>query len=216
MKRQFNKNKNILIFFLFLFATIALYLIFISSRYYEVFMLWAQNNIYLLFFIIVLIKIVGIIWPPIPGGFLSLGAIPFIGWQLAYLSDLVGNIVGSVLTYYIGKKYGYRILEKLFDESLVQRVKKLKLKKEKSFEMIFLYRILGTSILLEVVTYGAGILKMPFWPFLSASVLAHIIYNLPAYYLINAAIYSANPILIIISLLALIVLIYKTKGRYFE
>lgn len=216
MKRQLVKNKNIIIFFASLFLTIAAYLVFISSSYYNVFLLWAQNNTYLLLSLLVAIKVIGIIWPPIPGGFLSLGSIPFIGWEKAYLSDLIGNILGSIITYHIGRKYGYSILNKLFDENMVKKIKKIKIKKSKSFEMVFLYRVLGTSVLLEVITYGAGILRLPFWPFLTASVIAHVIYNLPAYYLINVAIFGLNPLLILVSIIALVVLIYKTKGRYFE
>ncbi len=216
MKKLLKKNINLIIFILSLFVTVVLYLVFITSPHYNTFLVWAKQNVFLLFSIIVLIKIIGIIWPPIPGGFLSWGSIPFMGWQLAYLSDLIGNIIGSIVTYYIGRKYGFKILKKLFDESLVKKIKSLKFKKERGFEMVFLYRVLGTVVLSEVITYGAGILKMPFLPFLLASITAHLVYNLPAYFLFNAAIYSANPILVLGSLVALIILIYKTKGRYFE
>lgn len=75
----------------------------------------AQTHLLLMFVILVLIKILGLVWPPLPGGIFTITAIPFIGWPLAYFSDLLGTIIGAALCYVIAKRWGSSLLSKLFD-----------------------------------------------------------------------------------------------------
>lgn len=196
-------------------GSVAAYLWFYNSPLFLQFAAWVSANMvsYLLF--ILFFKVLGIIWPPVPGSIFTLGSIPFIGWQNAYLVDFVGSLIGSVCAYYLGKRYGIRLLGLIFDESTLKRISKVKIKKNKEFEGLFLMRLLGGSVV-EVVVYAAGILKVDFGKFILASTLSHPIVGIPTYYFANNLLTGENLVLTFLSLIVFIVLVTKFKSRYFE
>ncbi|MBI5358232.1 hypothetical protein HZB69_01210 [Candidatus Amesbacteria bacterium] len=95
-----------------------------------------------------ILKVLGIVWPPLPGGILTLDAIPFIGWFPAYLVDFFGSTVGSSVAFLIGRKYGYPFLQKLFDESTIDKIKHLKIKPHREIEAVTALRIFIGSLFL--------------------------------------------------------------------
>jgi uncharacterized membrane protein YdjX (TVP38/TMEM64 family) len=116
--------KHIIIFTVGLLVTIVAYLWFIKSPYFEIFKIWAEKNFVLYVFILVTLKTIGLIWPPLPGGLLTAGSIPVLGWLPAYLSDLMGSIMGASAAYYIAQKWGYKFINKIFDEVTIEKIKK--------------------------------------------------------------------------------------------
>ena len=105
-------HKHLLALFVFGFGTLIFYLWFIKSPHFSGFVAWSQQNIILYYFVLVVLKIVGIIWPPIPGGLLTLGSIPVLGWPLAYSADFLGSMIGSTAAYFLAKKYGLGFMKK--------------------------------------------------------------------------------------------------------
>ena len=63
-----------------------------------------QSNLILFVPTIIILKALGIIYPPMPGIAFTLASIPLVGWELAYLMDLVGNLIGVTSAFYLGKK----------------------------------------------------------------------------------------------------------------
>lgn len=55
---------------------------------------WSRQNIFLLILILFFIKLIGIVWPPLPGIVFMIGAIPLIGWLPVFLIDFSGAILG--------------------------------------------------------------------------------------------------------------------------
>lgn len=72
-------------------ASIFVYYLFSKSIYFQIFFSWSRQNIGLFVIVLFLLKILGIVWPPLPGGVFTLAAIPFIGWFPAYLVDFAGS-----------------------------------------------------------------------------------------------------------------------------
>ena len=162
-----------------------------------------------------LIKILGVIWPPIPGGLFTLGAIPILGWLTAYTADFLGSVTGSIIAYVLGNKYGFPFLEKILDGSTIQKIKKIKIKKNKEFESMFFLRIFGGSIM-EVVVYASGLLGVRFSNFIVAGTLSHLLVGLPTYFLAGELASGKNAFLHVASFVLLIVIFSKFKNRYFE
>jgi uncharacterized membrane protein YdjX (TVP38/TMEM64 family) len=145
-----------------------------------------------------------------------LGSIPFLGWPISYLIDLSGSIVGGAIAYFLAQKYGYDFLNKLFDQDVVEKIKKMRVKKGKEIEAIFVYRILLGGTILEAVCYGAGVLKVNFMSFMIGSVLSHVVVGIPTYFLANNILTGGSVILAICSTILIVFLFTKLKNRYFE
>ena len=106
-------HKHVIVLIAAFAATVILYVWFLHSRYFDGFKFWSQNNIWLYIPLLAFMKIIGIVWPPIPGGVFTLGSIPVLGWLSAYLTDLAGSIVGSSIAFFLAKKYGQNFMKRI-------------------------------------------------------------------------------------------------------
>ena len=216
---KIKNHKHIIVFILAMLATVVFYWWFIHSPYFEGFKNWSRDNLILYFLVLILIKIIGIIWPPIPGGVFTIASIPIIGWPLSYFADLVGSIIGSSVAFSIAQKWGWEFLERIFDRDTLEKIKNVKIKKHREIETVFLMRFFGGSVI-EVVCYGAGILRVRFQNFLVASLLSHLAVGIPFFYLagsvLGEVINGKGAIIGALALLFVIFLFYRLKHRYFE
>lgn len=216
MARSMNKKHFYLILLIGTWAaTILAYLWFSRSPYFEVFNAWTRQNLILFYVSLILAKILAIVWPPLPGGLFTLGSIPFIGWFPAYLADVIGGLIGASIAYYLGKKYGYPFLEKVFNPGLVEKIREIKIRKDHEIESVLIGRVAGGGNIMELVCYGAGVLQVRFRSFFIASFIASVA-SLPAYYL-GGNIFNGGNIMIGIAVSAVTLLMFwKLKGRYVE
>lgn len=213
------KKKNLFyssIFIVFFLVTLIALYWFVKSPFYLPTHQWIQTNKTLYLFILLLIKISGIVWPPITSGIFTMGSIPFLGWPLAYAVDLAGSLIGGAIAYKLGKKYGVELLSNLFDKSIIEKIKKVKIKKGKEIEGVFVYRVLLGTTILEAVYYGAGLLEIKFWKFMIGAFLSHLVVGIPTFILAQNIFGGKNLIITGVSIILSIILVLKTKGRYFE
>lgn len=212
-----NKSfKNTILLLIVTGLSIGLYLWFLNSIYYKGFYEWVSGNRLTFILFLFSFKVLSIVWPPLTGGVATLAAIPLLGWQTAYIIDLVGSVTGGVVAYHLGKKYGYKILKKLFDENIVERIRKIKIKKGKELEAVIIYRIIFGSTILEVIYYGAGLLRVGFGNFFIGAIISHLITGLPVYYLTNNILSGANILIVILSIVLGIPLFLYLRKRHFE
>lgn len=177
---------------------------------------WIKRNMLLYIFALFVYKFIGVLFPPIPAGVITLASIPFLGWELSYLIDLAGSVFGGSLAYWLGSKYGKKVLVKVFNDEIVEKIANTRVKKGKEIEAVFMFRTLLGSTILEAVYYGAGFLKIPFGKFFVGATLSHIAIGVPSFVLANNIFSGKNfGLTVLLSVLALI-FVYKTKGRYFE
>lgn len=214
--KKIKNYKHILLFAGMFVATTLAYMWFIKTPYFQSFIVWAQAHPVLVFIILMGIKITGILWPPLPGGYFTLAAVPAVGWVNAYLADFTGTTIGSVAAYYLGKKYGYKFLESIFDESIVKKIRSVKVKKHKEIETLFALRVLGGGTVTEAVCYGAGLLHIGFINFLIGVLGTHILFGVPAFYFAQSILQPKNIMTSYLMLALMIPLWIKLKGRYFE
>lgn len=212
-------HKHLIIFVLAIIITVSVYFWFIHSSYFEGFKIWSQSNLITYFLVLVSVKIIGIVWPPLPGGVFTLASVPIVGWPIAYVADLLGSIIGSTIAFLIARRWGFEFLDKIFDQNTLEKIKNIKIKKEREIESIFLMRFFGASVI-EVVCYGAGILGVGYRNFMIASVSSHIAVGMPVFYLTGTVfgevLNSRGAIVGILAILFVIFLFYKLKHRYFE
>lgn len=210
------ENKNLLILFSLILLTIVGYAWFSRQPSFQLFMDWAQANFWLYVSILIIIKILAVVWPPLPGGLFTIGSIPIIGPINAFLADFVGGTIGCIIAYFLGRKYGYKLLDKLFDKDILKKIKSIKINKDHEIEAVLLVRGFTSSVS-EAVSYAAGLLGIHFKNFIIGTLLSNLIV-LPYFFLWENVI-SFNPKNIIYNLLIMLpaaYLFYKFKGRYLE
>lgn len=204
------------LFVIIFILTLVLFYLFFKSPYFQIVDIWIKKNIVLYVVSLFVYKSVGVLFPPIPGGLVTLASIPFLGWFGAYLVDLFGSTLGGIVAYYLGRKYGHPLLKKVLGEEMARKIEKIKIKKEREIEGVFIYKIALGSTVLEAVYYGAGFLKIGFKNFLIGSVLSHVAVGIPSFYLAENILNGQNVILTVALTLAGIIFIFSTKGRYIE
>jgi len=162
-----------------------------------------------------IIKIAGMIYPPINGSVLTIAMIPVLGWKLAYLLDFLGSTVGIYITYILGNKYGDRIIIKLAGQNTLDKIKKIRLKNQNQIETAIILRLapLGLS---DVIAWGASTIGFRIKAFIVGSVIAHVVGNLPFFFLISQSI-NIKSWLFFTPLFGIAVFfIWKNKAKYFD
>lgn len=209
------KNNTSIFWLVALFiATAYAYAWFSKQPSFLQFIEYSQNNVQGYFIILILIKITAIVIPPIPGRVFTVASIPVIGWWGAYLADLIGGVIGDIATFLLGRKYGYALLDKLFDKKTVARAKKIKIQKNKELEaMIVLNTLYGTVS--EVISYSAGLLGVRLRNFAAASLIVGII-NIPIFYLAEIVLKGQSLLVATLVIALTFAFFYKIKGRYFH
>lgn len=206
--------KHLIIIFAGILVTGLGYLWFYGSPYFEQLSVWAQSHLIALSVALVFIKIIGIIWPPIPGGIFTLGAIPVLGWSHAYLLDLLGSVIGSSIAFWIAQRWGINFLQKIFDQKTIEKIQTIRVHKHREIEAVFVFRLFGSNIV-ELVCYAAGLLKVSYKNYIIATLLAHMAGGLPFYYFAGELFQGRNIFINIIFVLTAVVLFMIFKKRYF-
>lgn len=196
--------------------TLILFYWFFKSPYFLVVDGWIKQNIILYVVSLFIYKSIGVLFPPIPAGLVTMASIPFLGWFGAYMVDFFGSISGGIIAYHLGKKYGHPLLLKILGEDITKKIEKIKIKKSREIEGIFVYRVALGSTILEAVYYGAGFLKVGFKNFLIGSILSHVAVGIPLFFLTNNIFNGQNIVLTILLTVVGILFVLFTKARYFE
>lgn len=189
---------------------------FIQTPYFLTFKAWAEQNLVIFSLFLLVAKIIGIIIPPLPGGLFTLGAIPIIGWWQAFLIDFTGLMIGSTMAYFLGKRYGKKIMLYFFNEQLIEKIENTKIKKNRQIESLFILRVLSGSTITEIICYAAGLLKISYRNFFLGTALAHLVVGLPMFYLANNILEMKNVWISIITFVVAIIFFAKLKARYLE
>lgn len=189
---------------------------FYHSASYDAFFAWASEHPLILLAALVVIKIVGILWPPIPGLVFSLATVPILGWIPTLLADSIGNIIGSVAAYWAARTWGVPFLRKIFDEAMIERLQRLRVVRKREIEIIIVTRLLGSTIS-EGFSYGAGLVRVTFRNFLIGLIISNFILHVPIFYLADLVIQGGDYILIITIAVMIVaaLFVFRIRRRYF-
>ena len=195
--------------------TVVAYNAFSKTEHFQSFLVWSNQNLILFAVILTILKIIGIVWPPLPGLVFTLGSIPIIGWPEALLVDLIGSIIGSSMVFWLSRKYGISVVRKVFGESGVNQVRRVKFDPRNELEALVIMRTFGGPVS-ELVSYGAGVSNITYFHFLIGSVFSHLILVTPLFYLTSLAFSSGGGLILgVVPLLIGIVIMYLLRHRYF-
>lgn len=213
------KNKSVL----YLVASLAIAWLsglfayqFLQGDAFQTYIMWAQGNVVFYVGILVFLKMLSVIYPPLPSIILTWSAIPVLGWPSAYLIDYAGGFLGASVSYWLAQKYGLPILRKLLSEDAVQKIDRLKVKKGREIEGVIVLRVLLGTTIIEAVSYGAGLLKIPYRKFLIGFLISHPLLGIPTFLFASNIIAGENVFLTGILLVASLATLYLLRNRYFE
>lgn len=216
MTKHYKTHIFIVISSIFFIISFVAYSLFTRTPQFLSFYSWAQNNLLFFFLLLFLLKILGGVYPPLPGGLITIGAIPIIGWFPAYIIDFLGSTAGGTISYYLGHKYGLVFLRKFLDHGTVENIQKIKIKKDRELESMFVLRLLLGSTIIEAINYGAGLLRVKYSNFLMGSIASHIVYGIPTFLIGESLLKGQNTVVSLVTILIALLIFMKIKGRYFE
>lgn len=214
---RYVKRVVVTIFYLAILLVPAIFLQYFSdSELFHAIELYVENYWWLYTVSIISVKAISIVYPPLPGVAASISAIPFIGWQQAYILDLIGSIFGASISYFLGKKYGISLLRKVVGEGITQKLVDLKLKDRNQLEAVIVLRIAAGGMLSDGLAWGASVVGFSYRSYITGHTISHILTTVPVFYLI--AVSSSVRSWIGLAFAAVVAwgLIFVFKGRYFE
>lgn len=166
--------------------------------------------------IIISWRIISILIPPLPGGILSFAFIPIIGWVGAYVYGEIGLLIGATLAFFISRKFREPAARRFVPIQSLHAWED-KLSKKKEFLAFLGIRIAGSSVM-DFISYAAGLSKISYKKFITATVIAEL--PIAVWYYFGEVAYKeyarrSGFLSGVIFLIALIVIIYFVKNHGF-
>ena len=116
-----------------------------------------------IFFII--LQLTQVIIPIIPGGMGCVAGVLAFGPIIGFIYNYIGIIIGSIIAYHLSKKYGLKLIEKLFPKAIINKYQKHI--SSNNFKKIFFIGILFPGLPDDLLCYIAGISSMNFKTFIT-------------------------------------------------
>jgi len=212
MKRSFLKYLS---YFLVLAAIIVpLFLIFslFDTESKNQILLFSQKNTWAIPLLILFFKAVGIIFPPVNGGFVVYSTVPYYNWFLVFIFDLFGSVIGSSIAFYLSRKYREKILFNFLTIKKITEWEKRIFKNNSFYHFLFLRFI--TAPISDLISYLAGLTNISFKNYFFASLIASSTAQLLIIYFLNRGVELS--IIYLIPVLLAFILSYIIYRRFIE
>lgn len=115
-----------------------------------------------LFFI--LLQMVQVVFPVVPGGASCLAGVLAFGPILGFFYNYIGLVLGSVVAFCLSRKYGLKLVQKLFKEETIHKY--LGYIKTRKFDKLFFLGIFLPGLPDDLLCYIAGLSSMNYKKFL--------------------------------------------------
>lgn len=109
--------------------------------------------------IFVIIQIVQVVIPLIPGGISQGVGVLVFGPLWGFVYNYVGIVIGSIIVFFIARKYGMKLIKKMFKKELIDKYINW-LDKGKKFEKFFALAIFFPITPDDFLCYLAGVTNM--------------------------------------------------------
>ncbi|MFQ9345874.1 MAG: TVP38/TMEM64 family protein [Coprococcus sp.] len=120
--------------------------------------------------VFILIQVVQVIIPILPGGVSCLGGVIFFGPWLGFLYNYIGICIGSIAVFGISKTIGRPVLYKMFSEKMIEKYDGWT-QKDGKFLKLFALAIFFPVAPDDFLCYLAGTTKMTWKQFTAVIVL---------------------------------------------
>lgn len=175
-----------------------------------------QSNLLLYLVGLFLLKMASIIYPPLPGVVVTLASVPIIGWETAYMIDILGSAFGSTIAYFLGKKYGFSLIETIMGTGMKNQITKIRIKKTNQIEASIMLRFATAGLLSDGLSWGASLIGFSYRSFIVGYVISHILATFPIFLAIGFAVSLQSWLILLVVAVFAIGAMFKWKGRYFE
>lgn len=133
---------------------------------------FVQDHATLAPFIIIAWRILSTIFPPLPGGTLSIAMLPVFGWFLSVVYGSIGLLIGTSIAFFLARHFREPLVRKFIPLQKLHTWEK-KLSGETEF-FTFLFIRFITQPALDFISYAAGLSKISYWKFLLATIITLI------------------------------------------
>ena len=106
----------------------------------------------------ILLQLFQVIFPVIPGGASCFAGVLAFGPILGFLYNYIGLTLGSIAAYLLSRKYGIKLVKKIFKEETINKY--LKYIKTNKFDKIFFAGIFIPGLPDDLLCYIAGLSNM--------------------------------------------------------
>lgn len=166
-------KKNLLlapVLIILILFIIGIYFVFKDSPEKLIFTI--ENHTLLGPLLLILLRIIGIIFPAIPAGVVSFAAVPIFGWFKTYLYTVLGILIGTSISFFLSRKFREPLVERFVSLKRIHKIED-KLTERQEFLAILGLRIFTVPIM-DFSSYAAGLTKISFRKFFLATLIASL------------------------------------------
>lgn len=176
------RKKHIAISGVAIVILLVLLLVFIFFNPYQLesTLKFAQNHLYIGAIFLVLLRIIGMIIPIIPGGIVSFAVIPIFGWFGTYVYTSLGIFIGTSIAFLLARIYKKPLIAKFVSLKRIEEVEK-QLTGKKEFFALVAFRLFTVPVV-DISSYVAGFTNISYKKFALATFLATLPLTLTFYF----------------------------------
>ena len=115
--------------------------------------------------IFVLLQIIQVIFPIIPGGASCLVGVIVFGPLKGFIYNYIGLSIGSIIVFGLSRKYGLTLVEKIFSKKTILKYQKYL--NYKNYYKLFLWGILLPGAPYDLLCYLSGLTNITYKKFIS-------------------------------------------------
>ena len=115
--------------------------------------------------IFVLLQIFQVIFPVIPGGVSCWVGVIIFGPFKGFLYNYIGLSIGSIIVFWLSKKYGMVLIRKFFSNKILKKYEKYL--NDKNYYKLFLFSILLPGMPDDLMCYLSGLTSITYKRFIS-------------------------------------------------
>lgn len=131
----------------------------------------------------IFLQAVQVVFPVIPGGASCLAGVLAFGSIMGFIYNYIGLVIGSVMAFYLSRRYGLVLVRKLFSEEIIDKY--LTYIKNDKFQFIFFWGIFLPGMPDDLLVFIAGVSSISFkkflWIILLGKPLALLMYSFFVY-----------------------------------
>lgn len=152
-----------------------------SSDYQQYANSLIQYSPYLAPVIIIIFRFLGVVLAPLPGAPVSFASMALLPWYEAWTYNFIGAELGSITAFLIARRFREPVVAHFAPLNQVHQWQE-KVSKRKQFWAFTGLRAVSI-VAFDFVSYAAGLTKLSFWTFLTASLLIDIPVGFSFFYL---------------------------------
>lgn len=165
-------RKHIAISAVGIFGLLILFIVLILFNPYRLHstLAFTAEHLYVGAILLVLLRVIGMIVPIIPGGIVSFAVIPIFGWFVTYICTALGIFIGTSIAFFLARVYKEPLLERFVTLRRIQKMEK-EISGKKEFMAILAFRLFTVPVV-DISSYIAGFTTISYKKFALATFLA--------------------------------------------